>query len=119
MIFHANQTCMCLDPHQNFKHEVETSLSPPVIFLLTIPRRYFFCGSFLFCVCLCYIVLSVSFSLVVTCCENADFLALIYLMVFLYICHFPMQYPGSGVVLDCVDSRFVPPFLLCKHMSDT
>ena len=48
VIFHANQTCMCLDPHQNFKCEVEISLSPPVIFLLTIPRRYFFCGSFYF-----------------------------------------------------------------------
>ena len=23
-IFHANQTSMCLDPHQDFKHEVGT-----------------------------------------------------------------------------------------------
>ena len=68
--------------------------------------------------CLCYIVLSVSFRLLVTCCENADFLALIYLIFFLYICHFPIRYPGSGVVLDCIDSRFLPPFLLCKHMSE-
>ena len=66
-IFHANQTSMCLDPHQNKGRGWyrKTSLNPPVIFLLTVPRRYFFCGSFSFCVCLCYIVLSVSFSLVV------------------------------------------------------
>ena len=25
-------------------------------------------------------------------------------VVFLCFCHFPMWYPGSGVVLDCVDS---------------
>ena len=24
VIFHANQTSMCLDPHQNFKREVGT-----------------------------------------------------------------------------------------------
>ena len=45
---------------------------------MTVPRRYFFCGSFLFCVCLCHFVLSVSCSLVVTCWEMADFLALLY-----------------------------------------
>ena len=47
-IFHANQTYICLDPHQNegWGWYRETSLSIPVIFLLTIPRWYFFCGSF-------------------------------------------------------------------------
>ena len=24
--------------------------------------------------------------------------------VFLCFCHFPIQYPGSGVVLDCINS---------------
>ena len=28
------------------------------------------------------------------------------------ICHFPMSYPGSGVVLDCIDSWSLPSFLL-------
>ena len=39
-IFHANQTYMCLDPHQNegLGWYRETTLSIPVIFLLTIPR---------------------------------------------------------------------------------
>ena len=33
--------------------------------------------------------------------------------IFLCICHFPIRYPGSGVVLDCIDSRSLPPSLLC------
>ena len=32
------------------------------------------------------------------------------------VCHFPMWYPGSGVVLDCIDSWSLPPFLLCYFM---
>ena len=28
--------------------------------------------------------------------------------VFLCFCHFPIRCPGSGVVLDCVDSRYLP-----------
>ena len=27
-------------------------------------------------------------------------------------CHIPMWYLGSGVVLDCIDSRVLPSFLL-------
>ena len=33
----------------------------------------------------------------------ADLLALV-CDVFLYFCYFPMWYPGSGVVLDCIVS---------------
>ena len=29
------------------------------------------------------------------------------------ICHFPIWYPGSGVVIDCIESRTLPPYLLC------
>ena len=25
-------------------------------------------------------------------------------VMFIVFCHFPMWYPGSGVVLDCIDS---------------
>ena len=33
----------------------------------------------------------------------------------LYVfCHFQMWYPGSGVVLDCIDSWSFPSFLLCN-----
>ena len=58
---------------------VETGLSHPVkVFLLTVPMRCFFCGSFLllmFHVGVCCAILSVPCSLVVTCWERADLLA--------------------------------------------
>ena len=56
-----------------------TGLSPPVKYLLTVPRRYFFCGSFMF-FCLVFAVplyASVYVCLVVTCWERADLLALV------------------------------------------
>ena len=34
------------------------------------------------------------------------------LVMFIVFCHFPSCYPGSGVVLDCVVSLSLPPFLL-------
>ena len=46
---------------------------------------------------------SVNLCLVVTCWERADLLALV-CDIKLCICHFPMWYPGSGMVLDCIDS---------------
>ena len=58
--FHAIQTSMCLDPH------------------LTIPRRYFFCGSFVsFMACVCHAFASVHCCNEVTCWERADLLALV------------------------------------------
>ena len=53
------------------------------IILLNVPRRCFFCGSFLlfmFYVCLYYTILSVPCSLFVTCWERADPLALLCVM---------------------------------------
>ena len=49
------------------------------IFLLTVPRRYFFCGSFmLFQVCVCCVsCASVYCCLVDACWERADLLALV------------------------------------------
>ena len=48
------------------------------IFLLTVTRRYFFCGSFvLFMYCACHAFASVRCCLVVTCWERADLLALV------------------------------------------
>ena len=64
--------------HIQTKGEVgtcETSLSPPVILLLSVPRRCFFCGSFVFVLSLPS-VMCVYSSLVVTCWEIADFLVL-------------------------------------------
>ena len=42
-------------------------LSPPVVFLLIVPGGVYFVDLFVICVFLCYTVISVSFSLVVTC----------------------------------------------------
>ena len=52
----------------------EAGLSPPVkYFLLTVPWRYFFCGSFtLFMSCLVHVLASVHCCLEVTCWERAD-----------------------------------------------
>ena len=34
--------------------------------------------------------------------------------LWLWFCHFPMWYPVSGVVLDCINSWYVQSFLLCN-----
>ena len=48
------------------------------LFLLTVPRRYFFCRSFvLFISCVCHAFASVHCYLVVICWERADLLALV------------------------------------------
>ena len=51
--------------------------------LLSVPRRFFFCGSsllFVFRVCICQTVLSVAYNLAVNCWERADLLALLCVM---------------------------------------
>ena len=69
------------------------------------PRRYFFCGSFMFLCCLVFamsLCASVYMCFVVTCWERADLLALFGVSsVSLSLSHW---YPGSGVVLDCINS---------------
>ena len=50
---------------------------------------------FVICVCLCYTVLSVSCSLVITCWERVYLLALLCVM-----CHVQTWCPGLDVVLD-------------------
>ena len=51
----------------------------------------------------CHTVLSVPCSLVVTCWERADLLALVY-DVFLCFCHVQIWCSRSGVVFNCIDS---------------
>ena len=48
-------------------------------------------------------VLSVYFSLVVTCWERTDLLALLYVMVLVFY-HFLIRCPGLGVVLGYINS---------------
>ena len=57
----------------------------------------------LFMSCVCHAKASVHCCLVVICWERADLLAIV-CDVKLCFCHFPLRYPRSGVVLDCIDS---------------
>ena len=77
----------------------------PFSILLSVPRQYFFCGSFaLFMPCACHAFASVHCCLLIVWWERGLPLGscLWFSIVF---CHFPIWYPGSGVVLDCIDSR--------------
>ena len=67
--------------------------------LLTVPRRCFFCGSFLFVFLVCRVFLSGHCSLVVTSWERDDLLALL-CVVFNCVFYVPMWCPGSGVVIN-------------------
>ena len=79
-LFHANQILYVL-VHiwtKGWGWHCETGLCPSKIFLLTVPMRYFFCGSFvLFVSCDGHAFASVHCCLAVTCLERADLLALV------------------------------------------
>ena len=62
-----------------------------------------FLSCFCYAFCFCYFFyLSVYLCLVITCWDRADILALVCdVFVKLTLSHW---YPGSGVVLDCIDS---------------
>ena len=83
------------------------------IFLKTVPRRCFFCGSFiLFLSCFCFAFVCVC--LLMPCGHLLGKgwlpgLRLWYLFVKLSLSHW---YPGSGLVLDCIDSWSLPFLLL-------
>ena len=82
-----------------------TGLSPPVKYLPTVPRRYFFCGSFMFFLsCVCYAF--VRDCLYMPCgpllgkdCPLGC--RLWCLTVSLSLSHW---YFGSGAILDCINS---------------
>ena len=92
------------------------SKSSSKIFLLTVPRRYFFCSSHVFFVsCVSHAFASVHCCLVVICWEGADLLALVGDLYCIF-CFFPLWYPGSGMVFDCIVSGSLPSFLLSLHL---
>ena len=66
------------------------------VFLLTVPRRCFFCGSFLLLVFgVCRVFLSIHCSLVVTCWERAELLDLLYVMFYCVFVTFPCGILGQ------------------------
>ena len=107
---------LCVSIHIWTKGEVgglELVKPSSKIFLLTVPRRYIFCGSFmLFLSCICY-----AFACVCLLMPCGHLLGkgwplgsrLWCLIVSLLLSHW---YPGTGVVLDCIDSCSLPSFLL-------
>ena len=62
------------------------SCLPVIYFVLTIPRRYFFCGSFLlFISCVCQSFASVHCCLVVTYWAKADLLTLVCVVHYVFV----------------------------------
>ena len=81
--------------------------------ILTVPRRCFFCGSFmLFLSCFCYAF--VRGFLLMPCHHllGKDWPLGSRLWCLFVKLSFSHWYPGSGVVLDCIDSWSLPTFLL-------
>ena len=54
-----------------------------------------------FVICLCHTVMSVSCSLMITCCERTDLLALLYVT---FSCVLSLSHTVLAVVLDCINS---------------
>ena len=95
-----------------------TSLNPPVNILLTVPRRYFFCGSFMFfpsCVCYAF----VRACLCVSCghLQGKGWPLGSRLWCLTVSLLLSQWYPGSGVVLDCIDYWSLHPYLLSSQMT--
>ena len=87
----------------------------PISIFTDRSKRCFFCGSFLlflFHVCLCYTVVSVFCSLVITCWGKYWPLGSRVSCVFLWCSHFPKWWIEPCVVLDCIDSLSLSSSLL-------
>ena len=73
--------------------------------LLTVPRRCFFCGSFMFLFCLVFAVFCARLFVCASWSPAGkgltSWLSFVVSSVSLSLSHW---YPGSGVVLDCIDS---------------
>ena len=74
-------------------------------FSLTVPRRYFFCGSFMFLFCLVFAMFCARLFICASWSPAGkgltSWLSFVVSSVSLSLSHW---YPGSGVVLDCIDS---------------
>ena len=115
-VFHAYQISMCLDPHLNkgCGWRRKTGLSPPVKYFTDRSMAVLLLWIFhvFFLACVCYVFVRVC--LFVLCCHLLGKgwplgSRLWRLAVSLSLSHW---YPGSGVVLDCIDSWSLHPYLL-------
>ena len=89
----------------------------PASNFLTDSFKAVLCGSFLlfvFSVCLCHTVLSVHCSLVVTCWERADILALFYVMFSCVLVTFQYGVQGQVMCLIVLIPDRLPSSFLCK-----
>ena len=72
---------------------------------MTVPRRYFFCGSFMFLFCLVFAMFCARLFICALWSPAGkgltSWLSFVVSSVSLSLSHW---YPGSGVVLDCIDS---------------
>ena len=91
------------DKNVNSKEVAEVAASSPIN--LTVPRRYFFCGSFMFLFCLVFAMFCVRLFICVLWSPAGkgltSWLSFVVSTVSLSLSHW---YPGSGVVLNCIDS---------------
>ena len=97
-VFHTNQISMSWSTSElRVRLAMWNRFKPPSkIFFTDHPRRYLFCGSFMF-FCLVFVMplcLSVYLCLVVTCWERANLSALVCSVV-LWVCHFPIGILGQ------------------------
>ena len=81
------------------------------LILLTVPRRYFFCGSFIFLFCLVFAMFCARLFICALWSPAGkgltSWLSFVVSSVSLSLSHW---YPGSGVVLDCIDSWSLQPY---------
>ena len=73
------------------------------IFFLTVPRRYgtSFVDHLCF-LCLDFLMLSRLFIAALWSPAGKELASWLLLVILLCFCYFPMWYPGSGVVIDCI-----------------
>ena len=97
---------ICPGPHQNKGRGLrsETGLCPPVKYLLTVPRRYFFVDHLCY-LCLVFVMVSCLFIAALWSPAGKGLTSwLLFVMFKMCFCHCPMWYPGSGTLVDCIDS---------------
>ena len=92
---------------------------PSSDFLLIVPRRCFFCAScfiFRFHGCLCYAVLFVPCSFVITCGEKADILSLLCVVFSCVFVTFPYNVLGQvGYLIVSIPDLCLLLYLETKH----